>query len=150
VRFKSNSKLAPAPNKIVPPAQGGADDPRNSSGLLTVYNSGGGSDFVSVPLPASKWAGIGLSGYSFSDPTGPIQRIIVKKDSIIVKGGKAGWTYSLNEPSQGHVAVRLLLGNVGWCADAPAKTSGNPPSTAKNDHVDRFVAQSSPAPAICP
>jgi hypothetical protein len=46
--------------------------------------------------------------------------------------------------------VVLLVGNTVYCADAPAKSSGNPPSTASNDHVDKFVAQpQTPAPPFC-
>lgn len=143
VKFKSSTKLAP--NKIIPPAQGGPNDPRDSGGLLSVYNSDGGPDFVSVALAPENWSALGSTGYRFADLTGPIQKIIVKPDSILVKGGKAAWTYSLNEPSQGHVAVRLLLGNVGWCTDAAPK------SPASNyDRVDRFVAAPAVAPAICP
>jgi hypothetical protein len=63
-----------------------------------------------------------------------------------VKGGKAGWGYTLDQPSQGTVAVRLTLGaDRPWCAAAPAK--GGP----ANDTVGRFVAQrNTPPPASCP
>jgi len=68
------------------------------------------------------------------------------------QGGKANWGYTLNQPSQGRIAVRPQLGtNATWCADALAKTSGNPPSTASNDHVDKFTAQPRTAPpSRCP
>jgi hypothetical protein len=39
-----------------------------------------------------------------------------------------------------------LNDGAGWCADAPAKVSGSPPSSASTDKVDRFVAQPSPPP----
>jgi len=76
--------------------------------------------------------------------------VTFKPDQLAFKGGKAGWSYTLNEASQGRVAVVLLVGNTVYCADAPAKSSGNPPSTASNDHVDKFVAQpQTPAPPFC-
>jgi hypothetical protein len=76
--------------------------------------------------------------------------VTFKPDQLAFKGGKAGWSYTLNEASQGRVAVVLLVGNTVYCADAPAKSSGNPPSTASNDHVDKFVAQPRiPAPPFC-
>lgn len=47
--------------------------------------------------------------------------------------------------------MRLSLGNVGWCAEAPAKLAGSPPSSAKTDKVDKFTGQPrTPAPASCP
>src|SRR5262245_66626587 len=67
-------------------------------------------------------------------------------------GGKDKWTYTLNEPRQGSVAVRLRLGDMdGWCADAPALAQGKPPSTAKSDRPDLFKSQrNAPASAVCP
>jgi hypothetical protein len=68
-----------------------------------------------------------------------------------LKGGTGAFSYTLDEPAQGSVGVRLLLGPGGWCAEAPAKTSGTSLSTARNDTVDKFVAEpKSPAPATCP
>jgi hypothetical protein len=48
--------------------------------------------------------------------------------------------------------VRLRLGIIdGWCADAPARARGNPPSTARYDQPDIFeAAPKTPAPAVCP
>ena len=38
-----------------------------------------------------------------------------------------------------------------WCADVPAKASGKPPTTIKNDRLDRFLGQPNTAPPIeCP
>jgi len=48
------------------------------------------------------------------------------------------------------VATSLFLGNLFWCSDAPAKASGDPPSTLRNDQVDKFIAQPrTPAPSFC-
>jgi sugar lactone lactonase YvrE len=153
VSFKSSTKIAAPQNKIVPPAQGGADDPRNGGGSLTVYNSSGpgAADVVTVALPSNKWVALGTTGYRYSDPTGAIQKITVKPDSIVVKGGRAAWTYTLNEADQGKVALRLFLGDAAWCADMPPKATGNPPSTARYDRPGRYVAQpNAPAPSSCP
>jgi hypothetical protein len=152
VSFKSNTKTAAAQNQIVPPAQGGADDPRNGGGSLTVYNSSGpgAADVVTVALASNKWSALG-TGYRFSDPTGPIQKIVIKPNSLVVKGGKAGWAYTLNEASQGKVALRLSLGDAAWCADMLPRLSGNPPSSERNDRPGRFVGRANgPAPASCP
>jgi hypothetical protein len=69
-----------------------------------------------------------------------------------VRGGKAAWGYTLDEPAQGRVAVRLSFGGtLDWCGEATAKTSGRPPTTAANDRQDKFVAAAkTPPPASCP
>jgi len=154
----SSSPLDPPGSRIVPPPIGSAGDPTLGGGTLRVYNSAGRTgDDVLVTL-ASGWSVLGtpsrFKGYRYrsTDPNGPVRAILVTPDRITVKGGKADWSYTLDEPSQGRVAVRLTLGTGGaWCADAPARQSGNPPSTAGNDRVDKFVAQpNTPAPAACP
>jgi DNA-binding beta-propeller fold protein YncE len=158
VTFKSGTKGAPAAARIVPPAAGSIGDPTVGGAVLTVYNSAGlTNDVVVVDLPASGWTRLGngtFRGWRFkgADPAGPIATVLVESDSIAVKGGKAGWTYSLDEAAQGRVAVRLRLGIIdGWCADAPARARGNPPSTAKYDQPDLFeAAPKTPAPAVCP
>ena len=110
-----------------------------------------------MSLAGSGWSRIGTAssflGWRFSgrDPDGPISGVTVKSDRITVRGGHSQWTYRLDQPPQGSVAVRLTVGTRTWCANAPARTSGNPPSTAANDTVDRFNAQPrTPPPASCP
>ena len=77
-----------------------------------------------------------------------IKSTTIKADSITVKGLSV---YSLDEPAQGRVAVEISSGHATWCATRPAKASGNPPSTAKNDHPGKFTAQpKTPAPIACP
>jgi DNA-binding beta-propeller fold protein YncE len=154
VRFTSITTLDPAPNRIVPPLPGGAGDPTLGGATLVVYNSnpapGSPTDEVTVALPAPQWSALGkntFAGWIFRDPApgAPIKRIKVKQDRISVRGGQAAWGYTLDEPSQGRVAVRLTLGTTGWCAAAPAKLSGT------GDKVDKFVAQPrTPAPSSCP
>jgi hypothetical protein len=152
ISFKSSTKGLPT--RVLPPTAGSAGDPTQHGATLIVYNSAGlSSDEVTVNLPQSGWSPFGNGGYRFRDTSGgPISMITVKTDSLQVRGGKAAWTYSLDEPAQGRVAVRLRLGGGGtWCADAPAKMNGNPPSTVRNDQPGRFTAAlRSPAPAICP
>lgn len=152
--------LEPFQQRVIPPAPGGPNDPRVAGATLVVYNANGPAsphDAVSVFLDAAKWTAIGgssISGYKYTgtDPSGPVAKVVLKNDTLQVRGGKANWPYTLDEPAQGRVAVRLLLSDgTGWCAEAPAKVSGNPPSTANNDHQDKFVGQpKSAAPAACP
>ncbi len=156
VRFLSNTKKAAT--HVTPPARGSSADPTIAGATLVVYGSGGTSDVVTVALPASGWQALGSAakprGFRFRGKGLPlgISVVVVKADRLLVKGGGAGWTYTLDEAQQGRVAVRLGLGDgAAWCAEAPAKPQGNPPSTAKSDRSGRFRgAPRSPAPASCP
>ncbi len=159
VAFKASTKLAPAANRVRPPAPQSNGDPTSGGGLLRVYNSAGlTTDLVSVPLPASGWSALGsgaaFKGYRFrgADSNAPITQVSVTLDKITIRGGKTNWSYTLNEAAQGRVGVRLTLGTaVLWCADAPAKATGNPPSTAGTDKIGKFIARpKTPAPAVCP
>ena len=156
--FTSKTKRDLPQHRVVVPALGGAADPTAHGAVLVVYNSAGSGEAASVMLPAGSWRLMGSTlspkGFRFSAPSSdfPISRVIVKADCIKVKGGRANWPYTLNEPAQGRIAVRVQLGGgTAWCADAPAKASGDPPSTAANDRVDKFTAQrKAPAPGSCP
>jgi hypothetical protein len=156
ISFQASTKNAPDTARIMPPPAGGIGDPTLGGGTLTVYNSAGlTNDVVVVDLPAGGWSRVGkptLKGYRFKGVAGPIKSIIVKADGITVKGGKDTWSYTLKEPRQGSVAVRLRLGSMdGWCTDAPALAQGKPPSTAKSDRPDLFKSErNAPAPAACP
>jgi hypothetical protein len=157
VTFRSSTKQSTGA-RIVPPAEGGAGDPTIGGATLTVYNATGVTpDVAQITLPPDGWTRIGtktLKGWRFksADSALGIRRVVVKADQIIVKGGKDGWTYTLDELEQERVAVRLRFGSAdGWCADAPAQAKGNPPSTEKSDRPGRFTAEpKSPAPAACP
>ncbi len=156
VSFKSSTKKDPVANRIVVPTPGGPADPRTAGATLRVYNSAGLTGDLDVHvLAAPGWTLLGSTsvpkGYRYrgkdvGDPV--IKSVTIKADSIRVKGGSA---YSLDEMAQGRLAVRIASGATSWCSDAPAKASGNPPSTARNDRPGKFVAQpKTPAPGACP
>jgi len=139
------------------PVRGSAGDPTAAGATLQVYNANGSGELVTVALPASGWSAMDTAqtprGYKYkSVATDAITRVTLRGNLIKVRGGKSNWAYTLNEESQGRIALRLTMGNAfRWCTDVPAKTSGNPPSTASNDKVDKFVgARRTPAPASCP
>ena len=71
-----------------------------------------------------------------------IRTVTVHADRVSVRGGKAAWTYTLDEPAQGRVAVCLTLGtDRPWCAEAPGAI----------DAVNQFVAvRDAPPPTSCP
>ena len=161
ISFKSDTRSEASAHRIAVPAAGSGGDPRTGGGTLRVYNSDSGAgmptDDVTVDLAAGLWSALGsspITGYRYDnpDPNGPIKRVMVKADRIQVKGGKANWSYTLDEDAQGRVAVELTLGSgAAWCAEATARVSGVPPTSAASDHQDVFTAQpKSPAPAVCP
>jgi hypothetical protein len=123
-----------------------------------VYDTAGGSDAAVVTLAAG-WealdgAVVPRRGYRWrtGDRSQPIRAIRVLADRIQVKGGGSALAYTLDEPSQGRIAVRLTFGTSDpWCAEAPARATGSPPSTVRADHPGKFIAQrNAPAPATCP
>ena len=153
ISFRSSTKKDALANRIVPPPFGDAADPTVAGATLRVYNASGSGEEVAVTLPASGWLPQGSSGYRYRGAsTDPVQSVTVKADQISIRGGKDAWGYTLNEPSQGRIAVRLSFGaSLDWCAEATAKTSGRPPSTLANDKQDKFVgASKTPPPSACP
>jgi YVTN family beta-propeller protein len=152
VRFRSATRLDPPANRIAVPALGSAGDPTQNGGTVAVYNSASGSDLAIVPLPPNGWTTIGGSvhkGYRYRDPDpdAAIRRVRITANRIAVMGGKQNWTYTLDEPTQGRVGVRVALGTgVLWCAEA-----GQPGFPPRRDEQDRYVAaRRTPAPSECP
>ncbi len=157
VTLTVRTKRSAPGNRVVPPARSSTGDPTLHGGTLIVANSAGSHERVRVELPAAGWRVLGASrkpkGFEFRgpSPTAPVTKVVVKADALSVKGKGPGWTYTLDEAQQRRVAVRLRLGDVAWCADAAARTSGTPPSSARFDQVDKFDgAPSAPSPPVCP
>ncbi|HLY38085.1 MAG TPA: DUF3604 domain-containing protein, partial [Candidatus Binatia bacterium] len=155
--FQSRTRKDSADHRIVVPPSGSTGDPTaagagGGGGTLAVYNPESG-ERVTVSLPATRWhlAGSGKA-YTFSDPHGPVQKVRVGNDELSIKAGKSGWGFTLDEPRQGRIAVRLQLGTAEpWCSEASAKLTGKPATSAKNDRVDRFIGQAkTPPPEQCP
>jgi predicted esterase len=157
LRFKASTKRDIAPSKVVAPLPGSPADPMLTGATLVVQGTGGTTDRVQVDLPATGWTKLGSDadpkGFKYQDTTrgAPVSKVIVKADLITVRGGGAAFGYSLDETQQGRIGVRLSFGETAWCADAPAKASGSPPSTARTDLAGKFTAQpKTAAPVSCP
>lgn len=155
--FRSSTRRAAAASRIVPPLPGGPDDPTLVGATLFVANAASSGEIVRVELPAPGWQAQGSlqrpRGFVFRDraPDAPVTQVTIAPDQLSVRANGAGWTYTLDEPQQSRVAVRLDLGGSAWCAAAMARTSGKPPSTTANDAPGKFTAQAkSPPPALCP
>jgi YVTN family beta-propeller protein len=158
VTFSAMTNTDALSQRVVPPAAGSPGDPTVGGATLQVYNAAGlTSDVATVALPASGWKLLGSpsapSGWRFKgDSASAIRSIVIKLDRIVLRGGKSAWGYSLDEAAQGVVGLRLQLGSQrAWCTQTSANTSGNPPSTAKNDRPGRFNAShGAPPPLVCP
>lgn len=154
-RVRSGKLGTPVENQVVVPDEGTEGDPRLHGATFTIYNAAGSGEVWSVDLPAEQWARTGTpeSGYRYiftSLP--PVQKIWIKQNKITLKGGYGAWGYSLDEPSQGALAVRLTLGTgITWCTVAHPYATGTPPSTEQFDRVDLFRAERyGDPPAECP
>jgi hypothetical protein len=120
---------------------------------LVVYNSGGTGEQASHYLSPEGWRatrGAAHSGYKYvgrrvNDPW--IRAVTLRTDKVLVKGVV---NYTLDEPAQGSIAVRLITLPTLWCGNTAARTGGTPPSTAKSDRAGKFVGQpGSPPPPAC-
>jgi hypothetical protein len=156
--FVSRTAKDAASNRITPPAPGSTLDPTLHGAVLYVSNARFTSEVVTYPLPAAGWRRLGSDekpkGYRFRAKDaggGTLGRVILAPETIRIRGTIP---YSLDESAQGVIAVRLVPGlfsDAGWCAAAPARRQGAQGSTAKYDHVGRFVAaKQTPPPAACP
>ena len=150
--FRSSTLgAAPGAPRIVPPARFGPGDPTLNGGTLTIQNPVETGETVTVPLPATGWQVAG-SVFTFTAPTSaPVRTITVTNDRVIVGGGGSAWPFTLDEPRQGTIAVRLALGTgSAWCAVVPARAAANG-DTTPNDARDLFNGQpDAPAPDQCP
>jgi hypothetical protein len=148
--FKSRTKTEPGANRIVPPAPGSAGDPTLHGATLTVYNSAGSGESFTTALPAGGWVALGSAltpkGFRFksSDPGDAVRRVVLKGDLLKVKAKGSAWGYTLDEPSQGRIALRVTAGTgATWCADAPPRVG--------RDRQDLFASDKDvPAPVVCP
>jgi hypothetical protein len=77
---------------------------------------------------------------------------LVKRDLLKVKARRASFSFTLDETSQGRIAVSLALGDEdAWCAAVPAKNRRQPAVAARSDRPGLFVAATrTPPPESCP
>jgi hypothetical protein len=156
--FKAKTRNDAAEHRIVVPAVGSDGDPTIHGGVVQVFNAEVGVEVAKIVLPAAGWRLLGSPdaprGFRFDgdEPDPAVRRVVLKSDSLTIEGRGPGFCYTLDEASQGRIGVRLTLGAaIEWCAEAPPKAIGNPPSTDSNDRIDRFTAAPrTPPPSACP
>jgi len=144
VKWKVRTKLDPVEHQVAIPAPGSAGDPTMVGATFAVYNTAGSGETVSVDLAASRWLWTG-GLYTYTNPAGPILAVYVRPYKLYVRGAGAGWGYTLDEPAQGTMGVRLRLGTaIEWCGEAPGRLPAN-----LYDRPDKFWSAKSAAPATC-
>jgi len=130
-----------------------ADDPSAptvSGGFLDIINPATG-EIEGFPLPAANWKGLGTpagsAGYSYRDSrltAGPCKTAGIKNGKrLYARCQGAGIDFSLDEATQGALAIRLTLGN----GDRYCLLFGG---TIVKDEPGAFRAKDAPAPAACP
>ena len=94
---------------VVPPA-GSAGDPTITGATLRVYDSAGTGEELTVHLPATAWRARG-SGYRYRSSGTAISAVVVRPGRLAVTGGGALFGYTLDEPAQRRIVVRLTIGS---------------------------------------
>jgi len=127
-------------------------DPTADGAALQIYNAAGTGDAVCFQLPAGNWAAKGNPAnpvYKYKDKTftnGPCKVDTVKDGRILKARCLAKVTpidYTLDEPSQGMVAMRFTSGTTEYCAVLGGQVVKDLPNS-------RFIARNAPVPDICP
>ena len=96
-------------NRIVPPPFGDAADRPSPARPARLQRERRQREEVAVVLPASGWLPLGSSGYRYRGAsTDPVQSVTVKADQISIRGARTPGA-TLNEPSQGRIAVPALV-----------------------------------------
>jgi hypothetical protein len=66
------------------------------------------------------------NGYLFRSSEGGIRGVRIKTGRIVIAGGGAAFGYTLDEPLQRRISVRLTIGEAAdWCAEATASAAGS-------------------------
>ena len=137
------------------PAAGSDGDPTTAGATgggatLEVYNTAGSGEVASYDLPAARWRTLSetaLKAYSYTErvPGVVLTKIYVRPDKIYIRSSGA-LPYTLDEPMQGQVAVRITRGTgVTWCAEGVARSPAD-----RYDHLDYFLSGEQDAPSVCP
>jgi hypothetical protein len=129
---------------------GGGFDPVTNGATLTITNANGTGETETFALPASGWIAKGVPPkivLKYGDKlalAGPCKVGLVKNLTLLkvsCVGKLAPINYSLDEPSQGAIAMRLTSGPASFCAVFGGVVKDLP---------GVFSAKKPPAPPTCP
>ncbi|MFQ5512886.1 MAG: PQQ-binding-like beta-propeller repeat protein [Myxococcota bacterium] len=139
---------------LVPPSTGGNADPSVVGAVLELLNPSSG-ETQRIALPASHWSARGdppgARGYLYRDPKltrGPCSLVRLAPGRLRVSCRGEALTFTLDQPTQGALAVALRLGNESvYCL----RFGGSIQSDRGGAGVrGRFSARAAPAPIACP
>jgi hypothetical protein len=134
---------------IVAPVIGSQSDPSRWGAALRILNPDTLEEDV-VDLPAEGWKA-SKGGYRFKG-RGACRRVKIKKGRLSASCRGAALGFSLDEPQQGALAVRLELGSgTGFCTlfgGAVKKDYGV--GFGRSGKRGAFASSNAPAPASCP
>jgi hypothetical protein len=139
---------------IVVGTPGGAADPTLTGGALAIVNPRTDERAV-IALPASKWTGLGnpagSGGYRYADnghSAGPCRAVTLKPgEALQASCIGQGIGFTLNEASQGSVAVALTTGTLEHCLFFGGRIVKDVP--AAGNRIGEFQATTSPVPPAC-
>lgn len=137
----------------------GGVDPVAGGATLLVYNANGSGEAVCLSLPSGGWSAGGTPSkpsYTYRDKAfanGPCKVAAIKDGKLkaVCRAKVQPIAYSLDEPVQGAMGVRIASGGTTWCAafgGVVATDSGTNPPIAGGKGL--FKAQSASAPIACP
>jgi poly(3-hydroxybutyrate) depolymerase len=126
-------------------------DPTAGGATLTVFGTGATTDVACLALPAANWKRKG-AGFVYKDKKGTAgpctgAKLAAGKLELACSAKVAPIPYTLDEPAQGSVTVRLDSPGQTLCATFGG-TVQKDTSTAAGKA--QFAAKLAPAPAICP
>jgi hypothetical protein len=137
-------------------------DPVADGAQVEIYNANGSGESVCLALPsiAGSWRQSGTPArpkFIYKDSAaanGPCKAATIAIGSgikVLCRAKLAPLAYSLDEPSQGAMAVRMTSGGTTWCASFGGRIvrdSGTDPPVAGGR--GQFSAKDALAPASCP
>lgn len=146
-------KFRSQPSALVVPTLGGPADPTLTGATLDLYNPVTG-EHATVSLPAAQWLPVGRSPslrYRFKGTAADAcQKVGVSEGTVMVACKGSGLGFSLDEPTQGALGVRLTLGTtpgISYCSVFGGNVTRDAGTLPGGKGA--FKAKSAPAPGSC-
>lgn len=134
---------------FLPPGPGTTGDPTLTGATVEIRNPASGEQ-MSVSFPPINWKGAGkppgVKGYAYKVKGDPCS-LSMKSGAWQLACAGPSITYTLDEPSQGAILVKLTLGTESSCVRFGGTVAKDLPNAGKKGGV--FQAKNAPAPATC-
>lgn len=134
---------------FLPPGPGTGGDPTFTGATVVIRNPASGEN-MSVSFPPINWKGTGkppgVKGYTYKVKGDPCS-LSMKTGAWQFACAGSSITYTLDEPSQGEIFVKLTIGTEASCVRFGGTVGKDLPNAGKKGGV--FQAKNAPAPATC-